>query len=49
VREIVALHGGTTSVENGSRGGARFVVEVPTGSSSRCAGGDLTAAESSGE
>lgn len=49
VREIVALHGGTTSVENGSRGGARFVVEIPTGSASRWAGGDLTAAESSSE
>jgi signal transduction histidine kinase len=30
VRELVALHGGRTRVEEGSRGGARFIVEVPS-------------------
>jgi signal transduction histidine kinase len=30
VRELVELHGGKTWVEEGSRGGARFVVEIPS-------------------
>ncbi len=29
VRDLVALHGGTVRVEDGGRGGARFVVELP--------------------
>jgi signal transduction histidine kinase len=29
VRELVTLHGGSSWVEDGSRGGARFVVELP--------------------
>ncbi len=31
VRDLVARHGGTTWVEDGRRGGARFVVELPIG------------------
>ncbi|ANM30395.1 hypothetical protein ABI59_13660 [Acidobacteria bacterium Mor1] len=29
VRDLIALHGGRVSVEDGARGGARFVVELP--------------------
>ncbi len=29
VRDLIGLHGGTVQVEDGSRGGARFVVELP--------------------
>lgn len=40
VRDLVARHGGTSWVEDGARGGARFVVELPaTGSESPEASG----------
>ena len=32
VRELAALHGGRSWVEQGSQGGCRFVIELPTAS-----------------
>jgi two-component system phosphate regulon sensor histidine kinase PhoR len=46
VRDIVALHHGTTAVRGGARGGAQFVIELPASPPSRRGANEIAASES---